>query len=76
MEVRLPHPYQFASSHRVRHDLGAFMYAGGSAGTGSTYQANRQAFEKYGIIPRMLVNASTRSLEVSRNINSFFLSPF
>jgi len=42
---------------------GAFMYASGSAGTGSTYQANRQAFEKYGIIPRMLVNATTRSLE-------------
>ncbi|KIM43077.1 hypothetical protein M413DRAFT_395561 [Hebeloma cylindrosporum] len=39
------------------------MYAGGSAGTNSTYRANRQAFEKYGIIPRMLVNATTRSLE-------------
>lgn len=42
---------------------GAFMYAGGSAGTSATHRANRQAFERYGIIPRMLVNATTRSLE-------------
>lgn len=40
------------------------MYAGGSAGTGSTYRANLQAFNKYAIIPRMLVNANKRSLEV------------
>ena len=40
------------------------MYAGGSAGTGSTYRANLQAFNKYAIIPRMLVNANQRSLEV------------
>ncbi|KAF8964275.1 oxidoreductase [Flammula alnicola] len=44
---------------------GAFMYAGGSAGTNATYRANRQAFEKYGIIPRMLVNATKRSLETT-----------
>ena len=53
----------------IKHNLGAFMYAGGSAGTNSTYRANRQAFEKYGIIPRMLVNATTRSLEVRRKTN-------
>jgi lactate 2-monooxygenase len=40
------------------------MYAGGSAGTNSTFRANLRAFDKYGIIPRMLVNASQRSLEV------------
>lgn len=45
---------------------GAFMYAGGSAGTNSTYRANLRAFDKYGIIPRMLVNANQRSLEVCR----------
>jgi isopentenyl diphosphate isomerase/L-lactate dehydrogenase-like FMN-dependent dehydrogenase len=40
------------------------MYAGGSAGTSSTYHANLAAFEKYRIVPRMLVDATTRSLEV------------
>lgn len=46
------------------HHKGAFMYAGGSAGTNSTYRANLRAFEKFGIIPRMLVNATNRNLEV------------
>ncbi len=40
------------------------MYAGGSAGTNSTEHANRAAFSKWGIIPRMLVNATHTSLEV------------
>ncbi|KAF8883772.1 oxidoreductase [Gymnopilus junonius] len=44
---------------------GAFMYAGGSAGTNSTYRANVRAFDKWGIIPRMLVNATQRSLETT-----------
>ncbi|XP_006462481.1 hypothetical protein AGABI2DRAFT_119340 [Agaricus bisporus var. bisporus H97] len=43
---------------------GAFMYAGGSAGTCQTYRANLRAFEKYGIIPRMLVDCTTRDLSV------------
>ncbi|KAF8194354.1 oxidoreductase [Mycena galopus ATCC 62051] len=44
---------------------GAFMYAGGSAGTNSTYRGNQRAFEKYRIVPRMLVDATTRSLETT-----------
>ncbi|KAF8817057.1 oxidoreductase [Phlegmacium glaucopus] len=44
---------------------GAFMYAGGSAGTNSTYRANLRAFDKYAIIPRMLINANKRSLETT-----------
>ena len=44
--------------------LGAFLYAYGSAGTNSTHRANQRAFQKFGIIPRMLVNATRRSLEV------------
>ncbi|RDB14649.1 putative lactate 2-monooxygenase PB1A11.03 [Hypsizygus marmoreus] len=46
-------------------NIGAFMYAGGSAGTNSTYRANRKALDKYAIIPRMLVNATVRSLETT-----------
>jgi lactate 2-monooxygenase len=40
------------------------MYAGGSAGTNTTYRSNLEAFKKWGIIPRMLVNATTTNLEV------------
>ncbi|KAK6977662.1 Fmn dependent [Favolaschia claudopus] len=43
---------------------GVFMYAGGSAGTNSTYWGNVRAFERYRIVPRMLVDATIRSLEV------------
>ncbi|KAF9478206.1 oxidoreductase [Pholiota conissans] len=44
---------------------GAFMYAGGSAGTNATYRANLEAFKKWGIIPRMLVNATSTNLETT-----------
>ncbi|KAJ6466024.1 oxidoreductase [Mycena vitilis] len=44
---------------------GAFMYAGGSAGTNSTYRANLRAFEKYRIVPRMLVDATIRNVETT-----------
>ena len=40
------------------------MYAGGSAGSNATYRANLREFEKWGIIPRMLVDATKRSLKV------------
>lgn len=49
------------------------MYAGGSAGTNSTYRANLRAFDKYAIIPRMLVNANKRTLEVC-HLQNFFLA--
>lgn len=41
---------------------GAFDYAGGSAGTNTTYRNNKRAFEKWGIIPRMFRNATERTL--------------
>lgn len=44
---------------------GAFLYAHGSAGVWSTYNANRRAFEKYRFIPRMLVDATVRNLETT-----------
>lgn len=50
------------------------MYAGGSAGTCSTYTANLRAFEKYRLIPRMLVNATTRSLRTTL-FSTTFSSP-
>ncbi|KAJ7601429.1 oxidoreductase [Mycena polygramma] len=58
---------------------GAFMYAGGSAGTESTYRANLRAFEKYRIVPRMLVDATTRSLETTifgvKHSSPIFMAP-
>jgi FMN-dependent dehydrogenase len=47
---------------------GAFTYVSGSAGKGLTHKANRAAFEKWQIIPRMLVNATRRDLTVSSRL--------
>ncbi|KAJ6542321.1 oxidoreductase [Mycena vulgaris] len=49
----------------LKENPGAFTYAAGSAGIGSTYHGNLRAFEKYRIVPRMLVDATTRSLETT-----------
>lgn len=58
------------------------MYTFGSAGSSSTNKANLKALQQWKIIPRMLRDASTRSLEVRfpplfflslRNILSLFL---
>ena len=43
---------------------GAAGYLFGNAGTGQTHRANRRAFERWEIVPRMLRDASQRSLEV------------
>ncbi|KAJ7068999.1 FMN-dependent dehydrogenase [Mycena belliarum] len=55
------------------------MYAGGSAGTNSTYRANLRAFEKFRIVPRMLVNATVRNLETTifgvKHSSPVFIAP-
>ncbi|KAL1686181.1 FMN-dependent dehydrogenase [Schizophyllum commune] len=43
----------------------AFLYVFGSAGAGSTDRANRKAFERWALIPKMLVDSSDRSLETT-----------
>jgi isopentenyl diphosphate isomerase/L-lactate dehydrogenase-like FMN-dependent dehydrogenase len=43
----------------------AFGYVAGSAGSGSTNRANRRAFERLRIVPRMLRDVSERDLSVS-----------
>ncbi|KXN80613.1 hypothetical protein AN958_09423 [Leucoagaricus sp. SymC.cos] len=50
---------------KLKQYPGAFMYAGGNAGTHQTYRANRRAFERYGIIPRMLVDSTFRDIRVN-----------
>lgn len=46
---------------RDQVSAGAYGYVAGSAGTGATAQANREAFDRWRIVPRMLVDASVRS---------------
>ncbi|KAG7444945.1 FMN-dependent alpha-hydroxy acid dehydrogenase [Guyanagaster necrorhizus] len=43
----------------------AFLYVFGSAGSCSTDRANKKAFEKWCFIPKMLVDASDRTLETT-----------
>ncbi|KAF9003955.1 oxidoreductase [Cyathus striatus] len=51
----------------------------GSAGSNSTYRANKRAFEKWGIIPRMLINATGRSLSTTifgvKHSSPLFIAP-
>ncbi|MDH4058049.1 MAG: alpha-hydroxy-acid oxidizing protein, partial [Cyclobacteriaceae bacterium] len=42
----------------------AFAYVAGGAGVESTMRANRQSFEKYKIIPRMLRNVGVRDSSI------------
>jgi isopentenyl diphosphate isomerase/L-lactate dehydrogenase-like FMN-dependent dehydrogenase len=43
-------------------DETAYAYISGGAGSGRTIQANRDAFDKWGIVPRMLRDVSKRDL--------------
>jgi L-lactate dehydrogenase (cytochrome) len=43
----------------------AFGYVAGSAGSGSTARANREAFERWRIVPRMLRDVSERDLSTA-----------
>ena len=47
------------------------MYVFGSAGAWKAYEANRKAFDKWAIIPRMLRVSTARNLEV---LTTFLLS--
>lgn len=49
-----------------RHlDPGAFGYLAGAAGSGATHRANREAFDRYGLLPRMLNDATERDLRTT-----------
>ena len=53
------------TSINEKSTLAAYLYTFGSAGTGSTYRSNLEALEQWRIIPRMLHNATHRSLDVT-----------
>ena len=47
----------------------AFLYVFGSAGVCKSYEANRKAFDKWAIVPRMLRDCTSRNLEVPNILN-------
>ncbi len=53
-----------ANAARAEMSPEAFAYVAGGAGRESTVDANRQAFERWRIVPRMLIDVSTRDLSI------------
>ncbi|KAH7905926.1 FMN-dependent alpha-hydroxy acid dehydrogenase [Hygrophoropsis aurantiaca] len=49
----------------MKDHLPAYMYTFGSAGTCSTHAANRKAFDRFKIVPRMLRDATARKIETT-----------
>ncbi|MEU0883913.1 lactate 2-monooxygenase [Lentzea sp. NPDC005914] len=58
-------PDALEQSARDRLGPGPFWYVAGGAGSGATVRANREAFERVRIVPRMLTNATERHLGVN-----------
>ncbi|MGY1453758.1 lactate 2-monooxygenase [Streptomyces sp. SS8] len=50
------------ASARERLEDGPFWYVAGAAGSGATDRANREAFDRWRIVPRMLRDATVRDL--------------
>jgi lactate 2-monooxygenase len=50
---------------RASMQPGPFGYVAGGAGSGATMLANRDAFDRWQIVPRMLTDATTRDLSVT-----------
>src|SRR5438067_1829047 len=55
-------PSVLAEAARERIDPEPFWYVAGAAGSGATARANREAFDRLRIVPRMLTGASDRDL--------------
>jgi isopentenyl diphosphate isomerase/L-lactate dehydrogenase-like FMN-dependent dehydrogenase len=65
--IRPPVPVSFAgleAAARKRMSARAFAYVAGGAGLERTMAANRRAFERRAVVPRMLRDVSTRDLSV------------
>ena len=58
-------PNALEQSARDRLGPGPFWYVAGGAGSGATVRANRTAFERVRLVPRMLTNATERHLGVT-----------
>lgn len=69
LEDRLP-PFTtdltaLEASARERLAPGPFWYVAGAAGSGATDRANREAFDRHRLIPRMLAGATDRDLRTT-----------
>lgn len=53
------------SSAREHLDSGAFGYLAGAAGSGATHRANREAFDRRRLVPRMLRGPAPRDLRTT-----------
>src|SRR5699024_6216573 len=58
-------PTMLESSARELLDPGPFWYVAGSAGAGATAEANRAAFDRWKLVPRMLTGSTERDLSTS-----------
>ncbi len=58
-------PDELEDSARSRMEPGPFWYVAGAAGTGATARANRAAFDRWRIVPRMLRDATQRDLSTT-----------
>lgn len=50
------------ASARTRMEPGPFHYVAGGAGSGATVRANREAFDRWKLVPRMLTESTERDL--------------
>ncbi|GAA4026308.1 lactate 2-monooxygenase [Allokutzneria multivorans] len=58
-------PTALESSAREVLETGPFGYVAGGAGSGATVRANREAFDRWRIVPRMLADATERDLRTT-----------
>ncbi|HET9141863.1 lactate 2-monooxygenase [Actinophytocola sp.] len=58
-------PTRLEEAARAAMEPGPFGYVAGGAGSGATMRANREAFDRWRIVPRMLTDATTRDLSVT-----------
>jgi isopentenyl diphosphate isomerase/L-lactate dehydrogenase-like FMN-dependent dehydrogenase len=56
---------ELEESARQRLEPGPFWYVAGTAGVGATARANREAFDRWRIVPRMLRDATVRDLSTT-----------
>jgi lactate 2-monooxygenase len=58
-------PTRLEAAAQAVLDPRPFWYVAGAAGSGATARANREAFDHWRIVPRMLTGATDRSLETT-----------
>jgi isopentenyl diphosphate isomerase/L-lactate dehydrogenase-like FMN-dependent dehydrogenase len=62
------HPEELGETVKSKLNDRGYFYANSNAGLGWTDRANREAFYRWRIVPRMLVDTTTRDLTSKRDI--------